>query len=201
MGYDKKNNIYSISHKGELLIWLIIICFLIGIFTFVSNYKESHQKNDYHIFLNDVDGLIVGSPVRMMGVEVGYITKIKPMQNQMYVKFLLTNPDVYLPQGTSVTVEFSGLAGSKSLELYLPDKNTYIDETTPIVTVTPPKRLHDALGLLGDMYSKLNSIILTTSSFGKKMEEIDFSGATLETQGELLNYSNRLIKKFSNDEN
>lgn len=38
-------------------------------------FKNIQTDNDYTIFMNDVDGLIVGSPVRMMGIEVGHITK------------------------------------------------------------------------------------------------------------------------------
>ena len=121
----------------------------------------------------DVDGLIVGSPVRMMGIEVGYVTKIKPTNDEVYVKFILTNPDVYIPQGTRATVEFSGMAGSKSLELYLPQKENYIDKDTPMLMVESPKRLHDALGLLNDMLKKIGSIIYTTSSFGTKLQEED----------------------------
>ena len=39
---------------------------------------------------------------------------------------------IYL-KGTAVTVEFSGLGGSKSLELYLPDKDTYLDGSVPVL--------------------------------------------------------------------
>ena len=62
------------------------------------------------------------------------------------------------------------MAGSKSLELYLPDKNTYIDKNVPILNVHPPKRLHDAAGLLSDMFDKLGSIIYTSSSFSNKIK-------------------------------
>lgn len=170
---DKEaKNIY-ISHKGELLIWLIVILIFVAFYSVTSIYNQKHNDDGYHLYLQDVDGLIVGSPVRMMGIEVGYVTKIKPTNKEMFVKFILTNPEVFIPQGTRATVEFSGLAGSKSLELYLPDKSTYIDNTVPIITVMPPKRLHDALGLLNEMYKKLNSIIYSASSFGSKLEDID----------------------------
>ena len=155
--------------------------------------KEKSSSNDYQIFLQDVDGLIVGSPVRMMGIEVGHVTKIKPTNDEVYVKFILTNPDVYIPQGTAVTVEFSGMAGSKSLELYLPDKNSYVDNSSPVLVVTQPKRLHDAMGLLNDMYKKLTSIIYTSSSFGNKLKVIDVqTGGDADING-LLNYSNKFL--------
>ena len=68
----------------------------------------------------DVDGLIVGSPVRMMGIEVGHVTKIKPIKDEVFVRFIITEKDLKIPQGTVATVEFSGMAGSKSLNcIYL----------------------------------------------------------------------------------
>ena len=126
-GNKSQEKVFNISHKGELLIWLIIISIFIGLSTLGVFHKEKNNANFYRVFLQDIDGLIVGSPVRMMGIEIGHVTKIKPIKDEVYVKFIVTNPDVYVPQGTMVTVEFSGMAGSKSLELYLPDKNKYID--------------------------------------------------------------------------
>ena len=194
---DKKKNVFYITHSGEFLIWLIIILFFVALSSLGLIFKEKHDENDYQVFLQDVDGLIVGSSVRMMGIDVGHVTKIKPTKDEVYVNFVLTNPDVYIPQGTAVTVEFSGMAGSKSLELYLPQKGDYIDASTPLITVQPPKRLHDAMALLNDMFKKLGSIIYTTSSFGTKLQEEDLiptqfieSGSNV---GDFLDYSNKFL--------
>lgn len=168
---DIEKGVIRITKSGEILAWLLLILFIVAFSSSTLIIKEKNDKNDYQIFLQDVDGLIVGSPVRMMGIEVGHVTKIKLTKDETFVKFILTNPDVYIPKGTQVTVEFSGMAGSKSLELYLPDKETYLDKTTPLIIVNAPKRLHDAFGLLNDMFKKIGSIIYTTSSFGTKLEE------------------------------
>lgn len=192
-GKDKENQIFYVTHSGELLLWLVIILIIVSVSTFFYMFKEKNDENDYQIFLQDVDGLIVGSPVRMMGVEVGHVTKIKPANDEVYVKFVLTNPEVYIPQGTAVTVEFTGMAGSKSLELYLPDENTYLDKTSPLITVMPPKRLHDALGLLNDMYDKIMSIIYTTSSFGSKIDSVKFEDAKNADIKSFLNFSNEFL--------
>ena len=136
--------------------------------------------------MNDVDGLIVGSPVRMMGIEVGHITKIKPTNEEIYVKFIITDKTVLIPQGTVATVEFNGMAGSKSLELYLPDKNTYIDKNIPI--------LHDAAGLLNDMFEKLGSIIYTSSSFSKKLKYIDIPYEGEQDINKFLKYADDMLE-------
>jgi ABC-type transporter Mla subunit MlaD len=201
MSKINKDNALYITHRTELLIWLLAILFLVSIFSVSFMHNSKNDENDYQVFLPDVDGLIVGSPVRMMGVQVGHVVKIKPVKDEVYVKFILTNPDVYIPQGSQITVEFSGMAGSKSLELYLPDKNTYVDKNTPIITVNPPKRLHDALNLLDDMYKKIGSIINSCSSFGGKLSEQDLSIDNGSNTNSDMNSFLKFSNKFLDDSN
>ena len=194
---DTKENAFIITHSLELLIWLIIVCLFVAFNSLGYILKEQNQDNDYKIFLQDVDGLIVGSPVRMMGIEVGYITKIKPMNDEVYVKFIITNPEVFIPRGTSATVEFTGMAGSKSLELYLPQNINDIDNSIPILQVTEPKRLHDAFDLLNQMYKKINSIIFSVSSFGNKVD-LDFkdlSNSSGSNFNDFIKYSDGFIEE------
>lgn len=209
MAGDKKDNIFYITHSGELLIWLIIVLIVVVTMT-VSFISKSQIDNDYNIFMSDVDGLIVGSPVRMMGIEVGHVTKIKPTNGEVYIKFLLTDKNMSLPQGTVATVEFSGMAGSKSLELYLPDKNTYIDKDIPLITVNPPKRLHDAVGLLNEMFDKINSILSNSSSFGNQVQKMDMPKINdnkqdmsdfLKFADDMVDDSNAKAEKFGKDIN
>ena len=187
---DKSEKTVKITHRLELLIWLLVILLFVSTSSLSFINKEKNDENDYQIFLPDVDGLIVGSPVRMMGIEVGNVTKIKPTKDEVYVKFIITNPDVYIPAGSYITVEFSGMAGSKSLELYPPEKQTGFESN--VITVNSPKRLHDALSLLNDMFKKIGSIIYTTSSFGNKLNEHDLAlpkGQSSDMK-EFIKYSN-----------
>lgn len=169
---DGEQKLLYIDHKGEALIWLIIICLFVGVFTLLKINKPA-RENEYNIFMPDVDGLIVGSPVRMMGIEVGHIIKIEPIKDEVFVKFVITEKEIKIPQGTQATVEFSGMAGSKSLELYLPDEKTYISSEVPLLSVNPPKRLSDAFGLLNEMFRKVGSMITISSRFGRKLNEIE----------------------------
>lgn len=193
-----EKDVFYITKQGEVLIWLFVIFVFIALSSSTFIFKEKHDENDYQVFLQDVDGLIVGSPVRMMGIEVGHVKKIKPINDEVYVKFVLTNPEVFIPQGTEVTVEFTGLAGSKSLELYLPDKKP--DNSVPVLSVNPPKRLHDALALLNNMFKKLGSIIYTTSSFGTKLDDTGLKSLSQESDSikGFINYSDKFLRD-SND--
>ena len=192
MSEEKKSDILYINHKGELLIWLIVILILSTIFFFFKIHK-TEKNNEFNLFIPDVDGLIVGSPVRAMGMEIGHITEIKPTGEEVFIRFIIKDKDLKIPQGTVATVEFSGLAGSKSLELYLPDKTTYIDSTVPIITVNNPKRLNEAVGLLNEMFKKIGNIIAVSTRFGHKINEIDFS------QSKNGNYNAWEFLQFMND--
>ncbi len=189
---NEKSDIFYITHKIELLFWLIIL-FIIVFVTTLCNIHNQKLENDYNIFMPDVDGLIVGSPVRMMGIEIGNVTTIQPTNTEVYVKFTLTDKNLDLPQGTVATVEFSGMAGSKSLELYLPNQNMYIDKNTPILSVSAPKRLHDALGLLNEMFDKLGSIIYASSSFSTKLKTIDLPINTTGNIEDFIEYTDNMV--------
>ena len=193
MSKDKNEKItVYITHSGELLFWLVVILIITAFSTFhyMSRIKTD---NNYNIYLPDVDGLIVGSPVRMMGIEVGHITKIKPTNEEVFVKFIIPDKSIVIPQGTVATVEFSGMAGSKSLELYLPDKQTFINKDVPILAVNPPKRLHDAMGLLNEMFDKINAIIYTSSSFGQKVKNIDLPTTENQDANAFVNYADKML--------
>ncbi len=149
----------------EFAIWFILVCILIA---GVRIYRYNHLKEfkTYQIFMPDVDGLIVGSPVKFMGVQIGYINKINIVANEVYVKFIVTEKGMQIPQGAIATVEFSGLGGSKSLEIYPPDEESLASKK--LIVVNSPKRLHDSLGLLNDMFDKIDSIASRLSYFARE---------------------------------
>ena len=149
----------------EFLIWVLILCICVLGFRY-HRYSKARQLPSYQIFMQDVDGMIVGSPVKYMGVQVGYIKQIKLLHDTAYVKFVITEEDLKLPRGVIATVEFSGLGGSKSLELYPPDKN---ENSENLIVVSNPKRLSDAARLLNHMFDKIDSIGVKITSFGKKL--------------------------------
>ena len=158
----------------ELGIWLTIILVTIslGVFLLIRHEKsfETHK-----IIMPDIDGLIVGSPVNMMGIPIGYITKTKIINDEeVIVKFKITTKEVHIPKGTVATVEFNGLAGSKSLELYPPSDDKKIAKdliTNPngYILVERPKRIRDCLVLLFEMYQTIMNMIYSVAAFNNEI--------------------------------
>ena len=153
----------------EVTVWLLVIVLTVGLIRYHQIKKQGEFKT-YRIFMQDVDGLIEGSSVRMMGVPIGYIKNINIVQDEVYVKFVITDKDVEIPQGAIATVEFNGMAGSKSLEIYSPDNVS--KASGKLITIKKTNRLGAALGLFDDMFAKLDSIIVRCNNFSGALEQI-----------------------------
>ncbi|MBQ6516338.1 MCE family protein [bacterium] len=180
----------KLTHKqSEFFMLVFILIFFIIMSAFF--YKRHVNSYEYHrIFLQDVDGLIVGSPVRMMGIQIGYVKKVKIIGDEVYVKFVITDKSVKVPQGTTATVEFSGMAGSKSLELY-PPTGKVDKQNTPELIVESPKRLHDSMALVNVMYTKITDIIDKSAHFGKQL---------LSAEKDIKNNKEKYLQKEDVDE-
>ena len=150
----------------ELIIWFLFLILAFCGFC-AHKYYVNHNYSRYQLFLQDVDGIIVGSPVKMLGIPIGYVKNLKPINDTVFVDFILTEKGMKIPKGSVITVEFSGLASSKSLEIYPP--KTEVPKDTPVLVIQQPRRLGAALGLLDEMFHKVGQIIFTCTRFGEEL--------------------------------
>lgn len=191
--------IFDGIHKYILIefgIWFLILCVVIAGVR-IHHYHKEKDLVTYQIFMSDVDGLIVGSPVKFMGVQVGYVDKVRVVTNDVYLKIVITEKDVVLPKGSIATVEFNGMGGSKSLEIYPPTDESIA--ANKLIVVQNPKRLHDSLGLLNEMFDKIGSISTRLSFFAKETGATDMAdGVNIEGIQTNMNLLDKLIKEFSN---
>lgn len=200
--YNCGMKIFSGMHKYvwlEFAIWFLILCVCISGVR-IHNYRKEKALVTYQIFMPDVDGLVVGSPVKFMGVQVGFIEKIKIVREEVYVKIVITDKSVTLPKGSVATVEFNGMGGSKSLEVYAPTEESLAGKK--LLVVQNPTRLNDALGLLSEMFDKIDSITTRTSFFAKEtgMGNME-SGIKLDEMQTNMNVFDKIIKKVSDIKN
>ena len=179
----------------EFGVWFFILCIIVAGIK-INYYNKQKELVTYQIFMPDVDGLIVGSPVKFMGVQVGYVDKVKIVANDVYLKIVITQKNMEIPKGSIATVEFSGLGGSKSLEIYPPNDESLA--TNKLIVVQNPKRLHDSLGLLNDMFDKIGSITSRLSFFAKETNGNDLRHGvhTAEIENNI-NILNKWIVEFN----
>ncbi len=162
-----KTELYKNTAKLiEFSIWGLFIALIVGIIVAYNSYCHENYSR-YQIFLQDVDGIIVGSPVKMMGIQVGYVKHIKAVNDMVYVDFVINQEGIEIPKGSTITVEFSGMGGSRSLEIYTPTEK-YNSNTPPII-VQQPRRLGAAVSLLNSMFKKVGDIIYHCTSFADEL--------------------------------
>lgn len=185
----------------EILVWIILI---LAFFLSISVlYRQSQKEYETHkIFMSDIDGLIVGSPVKLMGVQVGYVSDIKIVDDNVYIKFIIRDKNIHLPWGTTATVEFSGMAGSRSLELY-PPTGADDGENVDYIKVVNPTRLSKSLSLLYEMYNKFMDICFGISAFNASINAADFALEIPQNNDNLqfvkfLEFTNRWLDNSNN---
>lgn len=150
----------------EFVIWLLIAAIIIlGIRYW--QYNTQKQYKSYQIFMEDVDGLIVGSPVKFLGVQIGYVKKIQIISSNVYIRFVITQKGLVLPTGSVATVEASGLGGSKALEIYPPEPDSVSDK---IINTKDPTRLGKVISLFDDIFRELNTIFGTIDNAATQFE-------------------------------
>ena len=160
-GIDNKIKYKKLARFIELSIWFLLLVFVLGIgYIAKQNYN---QHKTYQIFLQDVDGIIKGSPVRMMGIHIGYVRKVKIINDMVFVDFIINQDGIEIPKGSKVTVEFTGLGGSKSIEIYTPKDK--VPEGTQTFEIQQPRRIGAALSLLDSMLEKISAIMFQCTSF------------------------------------
>ena len=154
----------------EFAVWLLIVAICVfSVRYFV--HKNQQQYKSYQIFMNDVDGLIVGSPVRFLGTQIGHVTKIQlvssDVYSDIYIKFIITEKELTLPQGSIATVEGSGLGGSKSLEIYPPAD----EKTNNIIVAKDSTRLNKVLSLFNTIFKDIEEICTNIVHAGKEISK------------------------------
>lgn len=148
----------------EILIWTIIltVVFCGVIFAYSKIFVE---PNTYAIKFKDIDGITKGSPVRFMGINVGYVRSLASVDKSIKVKILITRKDMKIPNGTTARVEFYGLGGSKSIELMPPTEDTYdsiVTEDTIRIgdVVSKVKNLVDVIEIIERFVKTLDSSVM-----------------------------------------
>ncbi len=127
------------AHKIEILVlFCLFVCLsLIGFWAYDVFFAG---KNTHILYFRDVDGIVTGSPVKFMGVIVGHVSDLEYKGGMINVKILITKRGVEFPRGSKAHVQFSGIAGSKSIEIEPPKDN---NNPYALIITENPMRVKD----------------------------------------------------------
>lgn len=108
-----------------------------------------------------------------MGMTIGYVRDVKIFDNKVFVSFLVTKEDVYIPNQATATIEFYGLGGSTSLELS-PSTSSQTENNETIIP-SDTYRIQDywdgskkSSNVMIDIYGSLGRTIQNTNILNHK---------------------------------
>jgi hypothetical protein len=152
-------------NKRYIFIEILLLCFLTSVVTFgfytLFHTNWGHNK-EYHVVFHDVDGLIVGSPVRLMGINIGNVQKIQNLYDDVHLTFVISEKEIELPKKIVATIQFTGIAGSKSLELLPVAKCQQLN--CSMMTIEPIR--------INKAFSIQNSIMESLVGYTKSVSEV-----------------------------
>ena len=146
--------------KNRIIEILILLCIAATvIFTSYKIYYNTYVKpNLYIIRFHDIDSIIKGSPVRIMGIIVGHVRNLKRVDDVILCEIVVTKPNTKIPDGAIARVEYNGLGGSKSIEISPPKTN---DTNAKGIVAADALRISDFM----DMFQDLREVLVCIKEF------------------------------------
>ncbi len=126
--------------------------------TYSAYYHTIVKPNLYTIKFHDIDSIIKGSPVRLMGIIVGHVRNLKRKDDKILCEIVITKPNTRIPDGAVAKVEYNGLGGSKSIEIMPPKTN---DPDIKGIIATDALRISD----FADAFNDVREVLVCISQF------------------------------------
>ena len=112
---------FSSSFKVGLLTLTALLILIFSILWIKGRALSAGER--LFVDFKDINGMRPGSAVQLMGFRIGQVEEIQPVlsnQNDPYVrvKFVITEPDVDIPNASTISIQQSGIIGEQFLEIY-----------------------------------------------------------------------------------
>lgn len=134
-----------LSAFTDMILWGGILLLIGGVIYYFTIIQYANKQQVITIPFQDANEISRGAAVRMMGTEVGYVDNIKLTQQHVNI-IIKTFPDsLTIPSGSTFTVLFTGLGGSKSIEIVPPAVTRPSKDNKPVYIPEQPIRLKQAL--------------------------------------------------------
>ncbi len=133
----------------ETLMGVVVLTVATGFGVFVYNSSEVNQSNQYELTarFDSVDGIGTGSDIRIGGVKVGVVQglHLDPKTYQAVIE-LGIQPEIQLPEDTTVAIVSAGLLGSKYVNLSPGGSDTMLKEGDEISYTQSSVNLEELIG-------------------------------------------------------
>ena len=161
----------AIEIKTVILVLLGLLMFFVG-FNYLKSNNIFSSKRIFYAIYDDVEGITVGTPVTVNGLNVGSIQDISfyKKSNNLIVKFIVENK-IQFSQKSIAKIYETGLIGGKALAIIPTDGPIAISGDTLISSIEPglTELVNDKLTPLQE---KIESTFVSADSLLKKINNV-----------------------------
>lgn len=128
---------------------LVLLIAFFGIFIAYQNNEVSMKTDGYIIKaeFENIEGISIGSPVKISGLIVGEVVQYSLNRNNFYVAISMKiNKDIKLPTDTSASVSGLGIIGSRYISLVPGAEDDEIANDGMIEYTSPPMDIESMIG-------------------------------------------------------
>lgn len=175
--FDRKKQLKLASLKVGLLITVTLIVILFVIIFSGGIQSLMQPTEEISILINDVKGLRKGAPVRVAGVEVGYVKEIKLDRVYGTIVKAAINRDIleYLKEDAKGTIQTLGLLGDKYVEIIQGESQKPFDKSKPMFGY-PQTEIKDIITVATSTIGRIDNLI---QEIDKLISDIRESKGTL----------------------
>lgn len=118
---------FSSSFKVGILTLTALLILIFSILWIKGRALSAGER--LFVDFKDVNGIRAGSAVQLMGFRIGQIEEISPMLSNLddpyvRVKFVITEPDINIPNASTISIQQTGIIGEQFLEITPPKLRT-----------------------------------------------------------------------------
>lgn len=159
----------------DVLLWGGVLALLAwGAWAWQTARDQASARQRVTLVFKDANEIVRGSNVRMMGVDIGYVDRIQLRGDHVQVTLSPARGMPPIPDGATATIEFTGLVGSKSVEIRPPEiPVTPSTSPSPHVQVQEPIRVRDAIAYNVDIANALKTGAQQFSDMFGRQEQVN----------------------------
>lgn len=143
---------------------------------------------------SDVDGLLPGATVMLMGVKVGRVLGVFPHERTVSVDLEISDPSTRIFRDAQFKILTKGIIGEKSLEIFPPESATASTFLAPgsLVYGDPPARLGTAMEQASKALLALRDLANSPETRGALKGGIKSFEATFKDLGALIKHTDEV---------
>jgi len=143
----------------EAIIGVLVLLFCFLFFTHILKSNENVKREKYKDILyakfNNIDGIKVGTEIKIAGVRVGYVEDIKLDTNTFQVKVKMDmSENLNIPDDSTISVSSSSLLGDKFLSIDPGISDTVLLNGSSFANTKSSMNIEDLVGKIATSFAK-----------------------------------------------